>query len=95
MRQLVYIQQQLQWRVHLQSFSIGRSGEPYTLTSYTHRLDAVECFVASRDLVVDKLMGELQLVENLEITPLILDSFEPLHFGEGFEDMAFSGEAAS
>ena len=54
-------------------------------TSHTHCFDAIEGFLASRDIVVDKLMWQFQLVQHSKITWLIRYCLETCcHFGALF-----------
>jgi len=53
-------------------------------TSDTHRFDAIKSLLASRDMVVDEFMGELQLIQDLELASHVLDSFEACHLADSF-----------
>ena len=46
------------------------------LTSDSHRLDALKSFLGRFDLVVVELVRQPELVEHLELAPLIPDSLE-------------------
>lgn len=49
-------------------------------TSDTHGLDTIESFFASRDIIINEFVRKLELIQNLELPPHILDSFEGCHF---------------